>query len=183
MTEQDGLTSPYGLTPPYGLTNDEVALVRRAAVLAGATVAIARYSGAGGTRVEFHAIMEGLERAIADFPDNPLVRSLISLETRADVNDLAPQFHDAVTQRDYADFEMAALNRCTQAGEVLKAKLPPERATEVRAAIVKMCEHVAQASVEKPLGSADPTGDADDEPVAVREATAVKSVIRALEGG
>lgn len=160
-----------------GLTADEVEMLRRAAVLAGATVAVARFSGEGGTRAEFNAIIDGLELAAERVPGNVLVQALLGGNTRAEVADLAAQFQNgAATQRDYADLEMSALNRCAQAGELLKVKAPPDRAAEVRAAVVSMCEHVARAGIEE---TTDGTATAR---VTIRETNAVNSVRRALEG-
>ena len=67
--EQSNLEQP-------SLGPEDITLVRRAAVLAGATVAITRYSGEGGTRDEFRGIIEGLEQAVAKYPNNPLVQAL-----------------------------------------------------------------------------------------------------------
>ena len=90
-----------------GLGPEDVTLVRRAAVLAGATVAISRYSGEGGTRDEFRGIIEGLEQAVAKYPNNPLVQALISDETRAEADGLYPQFRRDPTQKTYDDFQVS----------------------------------------------------------------------------
>jgi hypothetical protein len=151
-------------------------LLRRAAVLAGATVAISRYSGEGGTRDEFRAITEGLELVAGQYPNNPLVQALVSDETRSEAEGLIPQFRRDPTQKTYDDFKLAALNRCGQAGELLNQKASPEQGAEVRAAIVSMCEHVAERSKE---GGMMGFGGTRVDPL---ETAAVDQVRRALEG-
>ena len=118
--------------------NRDLSLLRKAAVLAGAAVAITKYSGAGGTRDEFRGIVEGLEAAAARYPNNPLVAALVADETRSEADGLYPQFRVDPTQKTYEDFKLAALNRCGQAAEV-------------KTAIVEMCEHVAHRAKEGSL--------------------------------
>jgi hypothetical protein len=130
------------------LTNEDVSLLRRAAVLAGATVAITKYSGSSGTRDEFRAIIEGLQEAAKRYPGNPLVQALVSDETRTEAEGLYPQFQRDPTQRTYDDFKLVALNRCADAVDLLKRKASPDQAAEVKEAIVSMCEHVAGRSKE-----------------------------------
>ncbi len=156
-------------------TEDDLSLLRRAAVLAGATVAITKYSGAGGTRDEFTGIIDGLREALVRYPDNPLVRALLTDETRAEAEGLYPQFRQDPTQRAYDDFKLAALNRCAQAAELLKQKASPNQAAEVKAAIVSMCELVAERSKE---GSTLGFGGVRVDPL---ETAAVEQVKRALE--
>ena len=158
-----------------GFTADDLNLLRRAAVLAGATVAITKYSGAGGTRDEFSGILEGLRDAVAQYPNNPLVQALVADETRAEADGLYPQFRQDPTQKAYEDFKLAALNRCGQAAELLKAKASPEQAAEVKSAIVSMCEYVAQRAKE---GSVLGFGGTRVDPM---ETAAVEQVRRALE--
>jgi hypothetical protein len=129
-------------------TSEELSLLGRAAVLAGATVAIAKYSGSGGTRAEFQAILEGLKRATEQYPDNPLVQGLLTDETRREVDDLAPQFRADPSKRTFEDFKFAALNRCGEAAELLSRKAAPDKAAEVRQGILLMCRHVAEKSRE-----------------------------------
>jgi hypothetical protein len=155
-------------------TNDDLNVLRRAAVLAGATVAITRYSGSG-TRDEFRAIVEGLQDAARRYPGNTLVQALVSDETRTEAEGLYPQFRQDPTQRTYDDFKLAALNRCGQAAELLKQKTSPEQAAEVKAAIVSMCEHVAQSAKE---GSMLGFGGTRVDPL---ETAAVDQIKRALE--
>jgi hypothetical protein len=144
-------------------------------VLAGAAVAITKYSGAGGTRDEFRGIVEGLEEATARYPANALVGALLSDETRREAEGLYPQFRDDPTQKTYEDFKLAALNRCGQAAELLRAKASAEEAAEVKAAIVTMCEHVAQRAKE---GTVLGFGGTRVDPM---EIAVVEQVRRALE--
>jgi hypothetical protein len=130
------------------LTASDLSLLRKAAVLAGAAVAITKYSGAGGTRDEFRGIVEGLEEAASRYPANPLIAALVSDETRAEADGLYPQFRNDPTQKTYEDFKLAALNRCGQAADLLKEKAPPEQSAEFKAAIISMCEYVANRAKE-----------------------------------
>ncbi len=155
-------------------TSDDITLLRRAAVLAGATVAITRYSGLG-TRDEFRAIVGGLQDAAKRHPGNPLVQALVSDETRTEADGLYPQFRQDPTQRTYDDFKLVALNRCAQAAELLKQKASPDQAAEVKAAIVSMCEHVAQSAKE---GSTFGIGGTRVDPL---ETAAMDQIKRALE--
>lgn len=161
--------------PESQFTNDDLTLLRRAAVLAGATVAITKYSGSGGTRDEFRGIIEGLQEAAARYPGNALVQALVSDETRAEADGLYPQFRQDPTQKTYDDFKLAALNRCGQAAELLKQKASPEQAGEVKATIVSMCEYVAQRAKE---GTMLGFGGTRVDPL---ETAAVEQVKRALE--
>ena len=133
---------------PTPFTNDELSLLSRAAVMAGAMIAIARYSGRGGTRDEFQAILSGLEAAVRRYPDNPIVQSLLNPAARADVDRLARQLQGDLRQTTYLDYKMAALNRCAQAAELLDEKAPGQSGLEVRQAILEMCRQVAGASKE-----------------------------------
>jgi hypothetical protein len=129
-------------------TPEELGLLARAAVLSGATVAIAKYSGSGGTQAEFQAILDGLRQATQQYPANPLVQALLTDEARNEVEQLAPQFRADPKQRTFEDFKFAALNRCSEAAEVLNRKASPEQAAEVRGAVLMMCRHVAEKSKE-----------------------------------
>jgi hypothetical protein len=153
----------------------ELSLLRKAAVLAGAAVAITKYSGSGGTRDEFRGIVEGLEEAAGRYPDSPLVAALVSDETRREADGLYPQFRSDPTQKTYEDFKLAALNRCGQAAELLKTKAAPGEASDVKAAIVSMCEHVAQRAKE---GTVLGFGGTRVDPM---EMAVVEQVRRALE--
>jgi hypothetical protein len=132
-------------------TSEELAQLARAAVLSGATVAITKYSGAGGTQAEFQAILEGLKQATQQYPANPLVQALLTDQARNEVAQLAPQFRADPKQRTFEDFKFTALNRCSEAAEVLNRKAAPEQAVEVRQAILSMCRHVAEKSKEGSL--------------------------------
>ena len=156
-------------------TNDDLGLLRRAAVLAGATVAITKYSGAGGTRDEFAGIVEGLREAAKRYPNNPLVQALTTDETRVEAEGYYPQFKQDPTQKTYDDFKLAALNRCGQAAELLREKAAPEQAAEVKAVIVTMCEYVAQRAKE---GSVLGFGGTRVDPL---ETAAIEQVKTALE--
>jgi hypothetical protein len=155
-------------------TAAELSLLARAAVLAGGTVAIAKYSGAGGTQGEFQAILEGLKMATENYPANPLVRALLTDETRREVEQLAPQFRADPKQRTFEDFKFAALNRCSQAAELMARKAKPDQATEVKEAILLMCRHVAEKSKE---GSSFGTGSRTDP----MEQAVIDQIERALE--
>jgi hypothetical protein len=128
-------------------TSEELGLLGKAAVLAGATVAVAKYSG-GGTQAEFQAILEGLKQATQQYPSNPLVQALLTDNSRREVEQLAPQFRADIKQRTFEDFKFAALNRCGEAAELLARKTAPDQAAEVRDAILLMCRHVAEKSRE-----------------------------------
>jgi hypothetical protein len=153
----------------------ELSLLRKAAVLAGAAVAITKYSGAGGTREEFRGIIEGLEEAARQHPNIPLVAALVAEETRQEADGLYPQFRNDPTQKTYEDFKLAALNRCGQAADLLKAKATPDEAAAVKAAIVSMCEHVAHSAKE---GTILGFGGTRVDPM---ELAVVEQVRRALE--
>jgi hypothetical protein len=159
-----------------GFTPDELGLLRKAAVLAGAVVAISKYSGSSGTDQEFRAIIEGLEQEVQRYPANPLVAALLTQETRSEVQGLAPYHRDAPTQRAFDDFRLSAMNRCTDAGELLKKKAAPEQAAEVIAAIVAMCGYVANRSKEGTVFGFGGTR------VDARESAMVDEVRRALSG-
>jgi hypothetical protein len=129
-------------------TSEELDLIARAAVLSGATVAIAKYSGSGGTQAEFQAILEGLKQAAQHYPSNPLLQALLTGQARTEVEQLAPRFRNDPKQRTFEDFKLAALNRASEASELLDRKATPEQAAEVRQGILLMCRLVAERSKE-----------------------------------
>ena len=129
-------------------TSGELSLLARAAVLSGATVAITKYSGSGGTQAEFQAILDGLKQATQQYPANPLVQALLTDEARSEVEQLAPQFRSDIKQRAFEDFKFAALNRCSEAAELLARKATPDQAAELKQGILLMCRHVAERSKE-----------------------------------
>jgi hypothetical protein len=129
-------------------TSEELSLLARAAVLSGATVAIAKYSGSGGTQAEFQAILDGLKQAIQQYPSNPLVQALLTDEARSEVAQLAPRFRADPKQRTFEEFKLAALNRGSEAAELLDRKAAPDQAAEVRQAVLLMCRLVAERSKE-----------------------------------
>jgi hypothetical protein len=143
-------------------TPEELSLLARAAVLAGATVAIAKYSGSSGTQAEFQAILEGLRQATLQYPSNPLVQALLTDNTRKEVEQLAPQFRSDIRQRAFEDFKFAALNRCSEAAELLARKAAPEQAAEVGQGVLLMCRHVAEKSRE---GSRSGPGSSPADPM------------------
>jgi hypothetical protein len=153
-------------------TPDDFTLLSRAAVMAGATVAISRYSGKSGTKNEFQAIVSGLESAALQYPDNPLVQALLTVEARLDIDGLARQFKNDVRQTTYQDYKMAALNRCAQAVELLDAKASGQPGLQVRQAILEMCRQVAAASKEG--------GWMSSQAVDVREEGAIEEIARVL---
>jgi hypothetical protein len=158
-------------------TPEDLSLLVRAAVLAGATVSISSYSGGSGTDAEFRAITEGLAQAARHYPSNPLVQALATPEAKAEVDRLAPWHHGDTTQHAYEDFKMAALNRCADAAEVLADKATTAQADEVKQAILFMCEHVAEASKE---GSRLGFGGTRVSP---NETAAIEQIRRALGAG
>jgi hypothetical protein len=154
-----------------GFTAEDLSLLSRAAVLAGATVALAKYSG-GGTKGEFQAILQGLRTAAAHYPGNPLVQALPSPDAEQTAQRMAEQYHSDLRQTEYQDFKMAALNRCASAAELLAQKASPQQAAEVRESILAMCQHVAEASRE--------SGWFSGPRVDVKEAGAIEEIARAL---
>lgn len=137
-------------------TPDDLTLLSRAAVMAGAAVALARYSGRGGTDNEFQSIVSALEAAARQYPSNPLVQALLTAEARQYTAGLARQFKSDTLQTTFQDFKLAALNRCAQVVELLDQKAPADQALEVRHSILTMCRTVAQASKEGGWHSSDP---------------------------
>jgi hypothetical protein len=153
-------------------TPADLTLLSRAAVMAGATVAISRYSGKSGTNSEFQAIVSGLESASRQHPDNPLVQALLTAEARLDIEGLARQFKNDVRQTTYQEYKMAALNRCAQAVELLDAQAPGQTGQQVRQAILDMCRQVAAVSKEG--------GWMSSQAVDVREEGAIEEIARVL---
>jgi len=153
-------------------TPDDLALLWRAAVMAGATVAISRYSGRGGTNNEFQAIVSGLEAAAQQHPANPLVQALLTSDSRAYAASLARQFQTDIRQTTFQDIKLAALNRCAQAAELLDQKAPADQGLEVKQSILSMCRAVAHASKEGGWHSGNP--------VDVKEEGVIEELERAL---
>jgi hypothetical protein len=156
------------------LTPEDLALLGRALVLAGGTVAIARYSGARGTAQEFEVIITEAEALRREHPDNPILQGLPIEEMRRDAAALARDHDVDPTQMTYQDFKMSALNRLSQANEVLARKATQSQAEAYRQGIVRICERVAQARSEGGFLGIGAT------PVDYREAAAIEEIRRVL---
>jgi hypothetical protein len=130
------------------LTVEDLALLGRALVLAGGTVAIARFSGARGTAQEFEVIITEAEALRREHSDNPILQGLPIEEMRRDAAVLARDYDVDPTQATYQDFKMSALNRLSQANEVLARTATQSQAEAYRHGIVRICERVAQARSE-----------------------------------
>jgi len=123
-------------------------LLAQAAALAGATVAIVKYSGNSGTHKEFTALVKGLEDAASKHPNNPYVQALLTPATRQQIAGFSHDFEQAPKQSTLSDFKMTALNRCAQASAWLLANAPADAAEEVKATIIAVCHRVAAESKE-----------------------------------
>lgn len=123
-------------------------LLAQAAALAGATVAIVKYSGNRGTHKEFSALVKGLEDAAAQHPNNPYIKALLTPASRRQIDGFSQQFDDVPKQSTVNDFKMSALNRCAQASAWLLAHAPADAAAEVKTAIIAVCHRVAAESKE-----------------------------------
>ena len=152
-------------------TAEDLSLLSRAAVLAGATVALSKYSG-GGTKGEFETVLQGLRAAAARYPSNPLVQALPGAEAQQEVQRMAAQYRSDLRQAQFQDFKMAALNRCASAAELLARKASPSQAAEVRESILSMCQEVAEQSRE--------SGWFSGPRVDVKEAGVIEELGRAL---
>jgi hypothetical protein len=123
-------------------------LLAQAAALAGATVAIVKHSGRRGTHQEFASLVQGLEDAAVEYPENVYVQVLLTAETRRQIAGFAQTYADVPKQSAVNDFKMAALNRCAQAAEWLEANAPANAAAEVKEVILAVCRRVAAESSE-----------------------------------
>jgi hypothetical protein len=156
------------------LTGDELALLGRAMVLAGGTVAIARFSGARGTLEEFEAIAAEADALRRDYPDNPALRDLPIDDMRREATSIGRDYDADPTQSAYQDFKMSALNRLSRANDLLAQKLSPEDAADYRKGVVRVCERVAQARSEGGFLGIGAT------PVDYRESAAIEEIRRVL---
>jgi len=123
-------------------------LLAQAAALAGATVAIVKYSGNSGTHKEFAALVKGLEAAATQHPNNPYVGALLTPATRKQIADFSKEFEEIPKQSIVNDFKRSALNRCAQASAWLLTNAPADAAAEVKTSILAVCHRVAAESKE-----------------------------------
>jgi len=123
-------------------------LLAQAAALAGAMVAIVKYSGNSGTHKEFEALVKGLEHAASQYPNNPYVHALLTPASRQQIARFSQEFEVVPKQTVVNDFKMSALNRCAQASAWLLANATPEVAEEVKTSILTTCQRVAGESKE-----------------------------------
>jgi hypothetical protein len=130
------------------LTQKDLELLARAIVLAGGVVAAAKFSGARGTASEFAALIEELEAVRRTSPDNPVFRALPMDVVSRETTELNRQLGDDMKQGEYQDFKMSALNRVSQAREILQRKATPEQTDAYCQAVLRICERVANASKE-----------------------------------
>jgi hypothetical protein len=139
-------------------------------------VAIARFSGARGTVQEFEAVIAEAEALSRENPDNPALQGLPIDEMRREAMALGHDYDMDPTQATYQDFKMSALNRLSQANDVLNQKTTPAQATAYREGVLRVCERVARARSE---GGFMGIGAA---PVDYREAAAIEEIGRVLMG-
>lgn len=128
---------------------DDNGLLARAALLAGALVAVIRHSGRHGTQREFDALVMGLDAAKTQYPGNELVQRTLTNDVRDRANQYAREYATAPSQKDAQDFKLSALNRAGQAADWLDQNAPAEVAREWKQAVLAMCQTVAEAGKEK----------------------------------
>lgn len=157
-------------------------LLAQAAALAGATVAIVKHSGRRGTQQEFTALVAALEQVGVEYPENLYVQALLTPATREQISGFAQQYTDAEApkQTSVNEFKMAALNRCGQAAEWLRANAPQADAAEVKAAILAVCRRVAAQSQEAQSQENNVTSGAGDNVDPLEQST-LEEIARALE--
>jgi len=158
------------------LTAEELALLGRALVLAGGTVAIARFSGARGTLEEFETIIAEADDLRRENPDNPALQGLPIEAMRQEAMALGRDYDADPTQSAYQDFKMSALNRLSQANDVLNQKAMPEHADAYRRGVLRVCERVARVRSEGGFLGIGAT------PVDYRESAAIEEISRVLGG-
>jgi plasmid stabilization system protein ParE len=135
------------MTMQSQLTDDETTLLIRAAVMAGMTVAVSKWSGKTGTLAEFEVIGKGLRDAARTYPNNPILAVLESDANKKALADMVNQFQTDAPMN-LQDVKPFALRRCDELAEMLTAKASPEQADEVKQAIVVMCQRIAEESKE-----------------------------------
>ncbi len=158
------------------LTAEDLALLGRAMVLAGGTVAVARFSGALGTFREFETIIAEVEALQREHSNNSVLQGLPMDAMREEALALGRDYDADLVQSAYQDFKMAALNRLSQANEVLMQKATPEQAEVYRQGVLRVCERVARARSEGGFLGFGAT------PVDYREAAAIEEIGRVLGG-
>lgn len=136
------------MTTEEGFSPEELALLGKAALQAGGAVALAKYSGARGTAKEFEAIVDGLQSLRRQRPDSPLFQGLPMDAIQQDAAQMARGFDDDPKQSAYQDYKMVALNRVSDAVELLYAKATPEEGAAFRQAVLWICQMVAERSKE-----------------------------------
>jgi hypothetical protein len=156
------------------LTLEDLALLGRAIVLAGGTVALARFSGARGTVQEFEAIVAEADALRRDYPENPAIWNLPIDEMQREATSIGRDYDVDPTQSTYQDFKMSALNRLSQANEVIARKLSPADAAAYREGVVRICERVASERSEGGFLGIGAT------PVDYRESAAIEEIRRVL---
>jgi hypothetical protein len=156
------------------LTAKDLGLLGRALVLAGGTVAIARFSGARGTLQEFETIIAEAEALQREHSENPALRGLPIDEMRQEAMALGRDYDADPSQSAYQDFKMSALNRLSQANEVLMQTTTPEQAEAYRQGVLRVCERVARARSEGGFMGIGAT------PVDYRESAAIEEISRVL---
>jgi len=136
------------VTDEYFPSPNDLELLARAMLLAGGAVAIARFSGARGTSQEFTAIVNELAAIRDEQPANPFLAGLPVDLIAGEASAMARQFQADPKQTTFQEYKMSALNRLSQANELLLEKATPEQAAEYRQAVLRVCERVAAASKE-----------------------------------
>jgi hypothetical protein len=130
------------------LMPEEQTLLIRAAVMAGISVAVSKWSGDSGTSSEFSIIPRALLDAIRDYPSNAILQSLASNAGKQELEALTTQFSANPTKMQPQDVKPFALRRCDELAELLASKVTPQEAEQVKQAIIAMCRRVAEESKE-----------------------------------
>lgn len=132
----------------FSLTQQEAELLARAMLLAGGAVALAKFSGARGTTQEFNAIVEEMAAIRSEQPHNPVFAALPVDLVAAEAAGMARDYQIDPKQTTFQQYKMAALNRVSQAHELLDEKAAPEYTAAYRQAVLRICERVAGESKE-----------------------------------
>ena len=132
----------------FVLTSQESELLARAMLLAGGAVAIAKYSGTRGTTQEFNAIIDEMTVIRSEQSDNPVFANLPLDLMAAEAAGMGREFQVDPRQTIFQEYKMSALNRVSQASQLLDEKATPEQAAAYRQAVLRICQRVARESKE-----------------------------------
>lgn len=138
-------------------TEEELNLLANTPHIIGAAMAFTGSSGLFGTGKEMLANAQAVMSGIKDYPENALIQAILpdskgdvsaAMEKMKKVRDWGEARYKAKGVNSAEKFQLAAVEDCKEAAELLAAKASPQEITEYKQWALAIAEKVAMATTE-----------------------------------